>query len=49
MKSKNVSGDWLVWHQNLAGVDRFLKLNETNAQTQASNVFLSVDQFTFGI
>ena len=48
LKSKNVSGDWLVWHQSLAGVDRFLKLNETITQTQASNVFLSVDENTFG-
>ena len=48
LKSKNVSGDWLVWHQNLAGVDRFMKLNETQAQAQASNVFLSVDSNTFG-
>ena len=48
LKSKNVSGDWLVWHQNLNGVDRFLKLNDGQAQAQADNVFLSVDSNTFG-
>ena len=48
LKSKNASGVWLVWHQSLAGVDYFLKLDETIAQTQASNVFLSVDSNTFG-
>ena len=48
LKSKNVSGDWLVWHQSLAGVDRFLKLNDPITQAQASNVFLSIDSNTFG-
>jgi hypothetical protein len=42
------TGDWLVWHQSLAGVDRFLKLNETITQAQADNVFLSIDENTFG-
>ena len=44
----STSGDWLVWHQSLAGVDRFLKLNDTITQAQASNVFLSIDENTFG-
>ena len=48
LKSKNVSGDWLVWHQSLSGVDRFVKFNDNMAQAQASNVFLSVDEHTFG-
>nr|BAR34331.1 hypothetical protein [uncultured Mediterranean phage uvMED] len=49
LKSKNVSGDWLVWHQSLDGVDRFLKLNDnTVSQSQASNVFISIDENTFG-
>ena len=48
LKSKNASGDWLVWHQSLSGVDRFVKFNDNMAQAQASNVFLSVDEHTFG-
>ena len=44
----STSGDWLVWHQSLAGVDRFLKLNDTITQAQADNVFLSIDENTFG-
>ena len=49
LKSKNVSGDWLVWHQSLDGVDRFLKLNDNSVpQSQAGNVFLSVDNHVFG-
>ena len=48
LKSKNASGDWLVWHQSLSSDTHFLKLNETNSESQASNVFLSVDSNTFG-
>jgi len=47
LKSKNVSGDWLVWHQSLSSNTHFLKLNVTQNQAQADNVFLSVDQHTF--
>jgi len=47
LKSRNVSGDWLVMHKS-AGVTSFLKLNEPNSVVSASNVFISASSTTFG-
>ena len=43
VKRRNSTGDWLVWHRNVAdtGSDRVLFLNSTDAQTAASTNFNS--------
>jgi hypothetical protein len=47
LKSRNVSGDWLVMH-NSSEPNKFLKLNTNEAQADASNVFTSVTDSVFG-
>ena len=46
LKSRNVTGDWLVMHNN-ADVNKFLKLNSTQKEASASNVFTSVTDSLF--